>query len=145
MTCIMLGELWMLGDIDPLLLNSSSLVCVTNVSQIRLSNNALVPWLLIIPKTNETEWFKLSVEMQASLNEQVNKLSHILRVSLNCSKINIATIGNVVNQMHIHVVGRNEDDYCWPGVVWSESACSDYKPDDKKNIIDLVCRSFGNS
>ncbi|WP_162902272.1 HIT family protein [Facilibium subflavum] len=124
--------------LDPRLEQSSTFICDTDVSQIRLSNNALVPWFLIIPKTSKTEWFELAPELQFSLNAQINQLSALLKHELDADKINIATIGNVVPQLHIHVIGRKVDDFCWPDVVWGVKVSRDYAPDIKDKIKQLA-------
>ena len=87
-----------------------------------LHNNAAVIWFIIVPKTDKTELFELpSAEQQQLLNE-INRLSAYLKEQHGCDKINIATIGNIVSQLHIHIIGRNKNDPYWPGVVWGQPA-----------------------
>ncbi len=104
------------------------------LSQIRLSKNALVPWVLIIPKTDKIEWFELDEPMQMALNCQINSISALLK-HLGADKINVAMIGNVVSQMHIHVVARKVDDYCWPEVIWGKEAFLSYDRGQKEALI----------
>lgn len=91
-----------------------------------LLNNALYHWLVLVPKVEVTEWYALDDEMQSLLNEEVNQLSRWLKERMNADKINVASIGNVVAQMHIHVIGRCHDDAAWPGVVWGHPERSAY-------------------
>ncbi len=104
------------------------------LSQIRLSKNALVPWVLIIPKTDKIEWFELDEPMQMALNRQINSISALLK-HLGADKINVAMIGNVLSQMHIHVVARKIDDYCWPEVIWGKEAFLAYDEKQKEALI----------
>jgi Diadenosine tetraphosphate (Ap4A) hydrolase and other HIT family hydrolases len=121
-------------SVDLRLLDTSYLVCDMPLSQIRLSKNALVPCVLIIPKTDKIEWFELDETMQIALNRQINSISGFLK-HLGADKINVAMIGNVVSQMHIHVVARNIDDYCWPEVIWGKEAFLSYDEEQKEALI----------
>ena len=87
-----------------------------------LMNNRLVPWLILVPDLGNDptldEFDLLPRNQQTLLLDQINQLSSFLRNQFQFDKLNIATIGNIVRQMHIHIVARSENDYCWPGVVW---------------------------
>lgn len=121
--------------LDRRLAESSSLIKDLGDIELRLSNNALVPWFLLIPKVQLTEWFELEEVMQIRLNKLANALSAFLKTELKVDKINLATIGNVVSQMHIHVVGRKQDDFCWPDVVWGKQQFKPYTDDQRNEII----------
>lgn len=114
--------------------NNTYLLQETSNSLILLSKNSLVPWFLLVPKTQITEWYLLSKEEQIYLNEQICLISKFLKQELGCYKINIANIGNVVSQMHIHVVGRNTQDLFWPDVIWGKQEFEEYTTN---NFIDL--------
>jgi len=83
-----------------------------------LHSNAEVSWFILVPHTNQTEFFNLRSSIQNQLCEQINLLSEFVKLHFDSDKINVATIGNVVSQMHIHVIGRRRDDVYWPDVVW---------------------------
>ena len=91
-----------------------------------LSRNAHFPWFILVPETDQTEFYKLEQGMQLQLLEMINRLSRFIKKMYKVDKLNIATIGNVVSQMHIHVVGRSNTDPCWPGVVWGCNQFIDY-------------------
>ena len=86
----------------------------------RLHENAQVNWFIIVPETTEVEFFRLPAAQQTILCDAVNTLSDFILRQFGCDKINIASIGNVVSQMHIHVIGRRYDDCYWPDVVWGQ-------------------------
>jgi len=87
-----------------------------------LHNNAAVVWFIVVPKTDKTELFELPSVEQQQLLTAINRLSAFLKEQQSCDKVNIATIGNIVSQLHIHIIGRNQSDPYWPGVVWGQPA-----------------------
>jgi len=99
-----------------------------------LMKNALYPWFVIVPDTDETEFYKLASSQQVELLEQINQLSAFIINNFQIEKLNVATIGNVVAQMHIHVVGRHSHDACWPGVVWGYDAFTAYSTEQLGEI-----------
>lgn len=103
-------------------------------SHILLMNNSLVPWIVIVPEVNEAEFFQIEEAMQQTILKQINQLSEFISEQYNTDKLNVATIGNIVKQMHIHIVGRHKDDYCWPGVVWGASTKEAYGLDEVEKI-----------
>ncbi len=91
-------------------------------SLLLLHSNAAVVWFIVVPKTDKTELFELPSAEQQQLLEGINRLSAFLKEQHGCDKINVATIGNIVSQLHIHIIGRNHSDPYWPGVVWGQPA-----------------------
>lgn len=85
-----------------------------------LHNNAAVVWFIVVAKTDKTELFELQPNEQQALLNEINQLSAFLKTEQGCDKINVATIGNIVSQLHIHIIGRNHTDPYWPGVVWGQ-------------------------
>ncbi|WP_440617924.1 HIT family protein [Cysteiniphilum sp. 6C5] len=126
--------------LDKRLADTSSLIKDLGDVQLRLSNNALVTWFLIVPKVTVTDWFELDIEMQLRLNALINTLSRFLKEDLRVDKVNVATIGNVVSQMHIHVIGRKKDDFCWPDVVWGKSESQAYLAHEKESLCTRVLK-----
>jgi diadenosine tetraphosphate (Ap4A) HIT family hydrolase len=95
-------------------------------SRVLLMNNASVPWFVLVPATTETEIFDLPSTERAMLWDEVDRLAEYIRHDPCIDKLNIAAIGNVVSQLHVHVVGRWQDDYCWPDVVWGQPSEETY-------------------
>jgi diadenosine tetraphosphate (Ap4A) HIT family hydrolase len=85
-----------------------------------LHNNADVLWFILIPHTDAVEFYQLSVQQQHNLCAQINRISELINNNFQFDKLNVATIGNVVSQMHIHIIARRKDDPYWPGVVWGQ-------------------------
>ena len=86
-----------------------------------LHQNAEVFWFILVPHTQETEFYKLDLAIQQQLLGLMNRLSAFIQSSFKVDKLNLAMIGNVVSQMHIHVIGRSLNDAYWPDVVWGRS------------------------
>ncbi len=106
--------------LDPALQGCSHLLIEADGWQLRLHENAEVLWLILIPHTEITEFTRLPQSQQQPLLDVINSIGDCLERHWHCDKINIASIGNVVAQMHIHVIGRFVDDCYWPAVVWEK-------------------------
>ncbi len=104
--------------IDPRLQADSCLLGQLQLSQVRLMNNALFPWLILVPCVTQYEIHQLERDQQIQLLDEITTISHFIDHHFNPDKINVGAIGNIVRQLHVHIVARNEDDPCWPGVVW---------------------------
>ena len=105
-------------SLDPQLANDCFVLAESDTSLVLLMNNALVPWFILVPKTHETELHALPADMQSTLLQEINLLAETVKRVFAVDKLNIAAIGNVVRQLHVHVIGRRHTDYCWPNVVW---------------------------
>ncbi len=104
-------------------------------SQLLLLNNALVPWFILVPHTDVTELFELDDETRLGLARDSDTLAGFIKRTLGCDKINVASIGNVVSQLHMHVIGRRRNDFCWPGVVWGREEREAYSDEAVMKIV----------
>lgn len=103
-----------------------------------LHKNALVPWFILVPKTEATELFACETAFKQRIQTAVDKLAMFTQDYFQADKMNIATIGNVVAQLHIHVIGRQHNDFAWPDPVWGRSEFSAYDATTKATIIAAV-------
>ena len=87
-------------------------------SRLLLHRNALVPWFILVPETDLGNLLELPIPQRDGVLADCKQVSNYLTEVLACPKINIAWIGNLVPQLHVHVVGRRPDDPCWPKPVW---------------------------
>lgn len=113
-------------------------VCEYLDCKILLMNNSIVPWFIVVPFTDRTEWYQLDDSQQYNINKIINKLSNFIVKEYKSDKLNIATIGNVVKQMHIHVVGRFENDPVWPAPVWGNIQSKPYIEQEKIKLLEKV-------
>jgi diadenosine tetraphosphate (Ap4A) HIT family hydrolase len=107
-----------------------------------LMDNALVPWFILVPQTDVTEFHELPQQDQLQLLQQINLISTYLKQERSVDKVNVAAIGNIVRQMHIHVIGRTETDYCWPNVVWGAEGGRPYTTEELKEIYSSIKDKF---
>lgn len=103
-----------------------------------LHHNALVPWLILVPKTDEVELFACEVDFRQRIRETVDSLAVFSQRYFDADKMNIATIGNVVSQLHIHIIARQEIDFAWPAPVWGQDAYESYEREPCEEIIHAV-------
>lgn len=105
--------------LDPRLAADSVFVADGPLSQVRLMNDRRYPWLLLVPRVNGlSEWLELDGGQQRLLLAEINQAGALLRAEPGVQKLNIGALGNIVRQLHIHLVGRHEGDAAWPGPVW---------------------------
>ncbi len=122
-------------SLHPRLVKDTHLMGVMDgCSTLLLSKNALFPGFILVPHTREIEFYLLEQTLQQQVVAQINGLSRFLAEKFSPDKINVATIGNVVSQMHLHIVSRRRDDPCWPGVVWGCNAYERYTDEAVESI-----------
>lgn len=110
--------------------------------RVLLLNDSRFPWLLLVPRVAAArEILDLSAADRAQLTVETDAAAAALRAHSAPDKLNIAAIGNIVEQLHIHLVARYRGDAAWPGVVWGAGAPSSYMPDAAASrIADLKTR-----
>ncbi|MCA9625674.1 MAG: HIT family protein [Myxococcales bacterium] len=86
-----------------------------------LQRNASLPWFLLVPATPREQLHELDPELRHAVVERWNRLAAWVARRFDCTRVNVAAIGNVVPQLHLHVVGRRHDDPLWPGVPWGQT------------------------
>ena len=114
-------------ELDPRLAADSVFIADGPLSQIRLINDTRFPWLVLVPRLpGVTELPELDDAQQALLLGELNRAGRAVRLAPHVHKVNLGALGNIVRQLHLHVVGRHEDDAAWPGPVWGSGAAERY-------------------
>jgi diadenosine tetraphosphate (Ap4A) HIT family hydrolase len=108
-----------------------------------LQRNAAVPWFLLVPPTSATELHELPPPLRARLDAAADRLARFVKHHFRCDKINIAAIGNVVPQLHLHVIGRRRDDPCWPRPVWGHLDAGGAYPPASLASLERALRDAG--
>ena len=89
------------------------------LSQLRLMDDARFDWLVLVPRVVEAaELIDLNDEQQGLLLDEINHAGRLLRACSPCDKLNIGVLGNIVRQLHVHVLARVQGDCAWPGPAW---------------------------
>ncbi len=103
-------------------------VCDLPLSRLLAMNDANFPWLILVPRrAGASEMIDLGAE-QALLMDEISLVSRALKDETRCDKLNVAAIGNVVPQLHVHIVARRKDDAAWPKPVWGAAPRRPYDP-----------------
>ncbi|MEQ6888363.1 HIT family protein [Halomonas sp. CS7] len=98
--------------------------------QLRLMDDARFPWLVLVPRRHEvSEVFELDERAQRQLWREATQVGRALLEALEGDKLNIASLGNVVAQLHVHAVVRRREDAAWPAPVWGHGRAEPYDPD----------------
>ncbi|MDA7587686.1 HIT domain-containing protein [Candidatus Pelagibacter sp.] len=106
-------------EIDKKFLKSSHYITELKLCSIRLYDNSKFPWVILIPKKNKiTDMSDLNSKDQILLMKEIIHVSKIMKKLFKTSKLNIEKIGNMVPQLHIHVIARSKKDSSWPLSVW---------------------------
>ena len=105
--------------LDRKFLRSSHHITDLKLCTIRLNDNSKFPWLILIPKRNKiTDMSDLKSKDQILLMKEIVYVSKILKKLFKTSKLNVEKIGNIVPQLHIHIIARRKKDCSWPLSVW---------------------------
>jgi diadenosine tetraphosphate (Ap4A) HIT family hydrolase len=112
---------------DPRLVEDSYPVTELPLCQLRLMDDARFPWLVLIPRRRAaSELFDLSETDQQQLWREAIRVGEALKTLAQGDKLNVASLGNVVAQLHVHVVVRRHDDAAWPAPVWGHGEAQPY-------------------
>ncbi len=96
-----------------------------------LHKNAVLPWFILVPETEVADLLDLSDDQLHAVTAEAAAMSRFIKHQLGWPKVNFAAIGNLVPQLHLHVIGRRPGDPCWPAPVWGHLEPSDaYSSDD---------------
>ena len=121
-----MSESW---SLHPQLEQDTSLVGDLPLSQLRLMNDANYPWLVLVPRrAGASEIIDLDEASRVRLMAEIADAGRVLKTLTPCDKLNIAAIGNMVPQLHVHVVARRQDDAAWPRPVWGAVPPLPYQP-----------------
>lgn len=126
--------------IDPKLNDDGFELIDLKLSRIILVDNKLFPWVILIPrKNNVSEIIDLDKEDQLTLMEEINLVSHVMKEAFCPDKLNIAVIGNIVPQLHVHVIARYVHDKAWPHVVFGKEKEA-YSLEERQATMEILKR-----
>ena len=130
--------------IHPTLAKDSVLVGRSGQIQIRLMDDSRYFWLILVPETGATELHQLPAELANELWRVIRQLGHDLQQHTNADKLNNAAIGNMVPQLHFHLVARHIGDADWPKPIWGAGEASPLAGAAKTLRINSVQNWIGN-
>ena len=116
------------------------------LSRLLVNNDANYPWLLLVPRRpGAREIIDLDEADQSQLMIEIAHTSRALKEMTACHKLNVAAIGNLVPQLHVHIVARERDDPAWPKPVWGTAPARAYDPAERERFIAPLRRKVGLS
>ncbi|MEH6564766.1 MAG: HIT domain-containing protein [Halopseudomonas sp.] len=109
------------------------------LSRLLLINDSHYPWFVLVPRrAGISEVFELTEEDQLQLGRESVHLSRILHRIFNADKLNVAALGNMVSQLHVHHIIRYRDDIAWPAPVWGKVPASPYSNEGLAKVLKTV-------
>ncbi|HEX4026911.1 MAG TPA: HIT domain-containing protein [Rhizomicrobium sp.] len=109
-------------SVDPVIVSLTVTLADWPLSRLFLYNDSRYPWGLLVPRrAGVVEIADLAPGDQVQLMKEIVKLSDLVRVLPGVEKLNVGALGNMVPQLHVHVIGRRKGDPAWPGPVWGHS------------------------
>lgn len=130
-------------QLDHRLESDSFLICHLDLCQVRLINDAQFTWLLLVPMKNGlSEVIDLDDDSQQQLWRESSLISRILQTEFAPDKLNVAAIGNIVSQLHVHHICRFKTDVAWPAPVWGKQAMVAYETEAREKLIKTMKNSL---
>lgn len=108
------------------------------LSELRMMDDANYPWLVLVPRVcGAVELMDLAADDRRQLTDEIDRAGRALKTLCRPHKLNVAALGNLVPQLHVHVIARFEGDPAWPAPVWGRVAARPYTPEA---LIERVAR-----
>lgn len=133
-------------ELDPQLQKDCIELGQFDLCTLLLMNDSNYPWFILVPRREEMrEIYELEEEDQALLLKESNFMARILKHYFYADKINIAALGNVVSQLHIHHIARYSDDIGWPAPVWGAHPAVAYTEEQLDKIYDVIAKAMADT
>ena len=111
--------------------------------RVLLMNDSQFPWLILVPRVDGvTEIIELSEAQQQQFLSESAQVSRLLQSQFSPDKLNVAALGNVVSQLHIHHVARYKSDIAWPKPIWGAQAVVAYPEDKAAALVDVLKKAL---
>jgi len=131
--------------LHPQLQKDCVVVARLSLSYLLLMKDANYPWFILVPdRKNITEIYQLSPEDQQQLMRESSELAASLAQAFTADKINIAALGNIVPQLHVHHIVRYRNDPAWPAPVWGKVAPNPYAEEQLADVVSRLRQIFVN-
>jgi diadenosine tetraphosphate (Ap4A) HIT family hydrolase len=126
-------------ELDPRIASDMLPIGDLTLSRLLLKNDARYPWLVLVPRRKGlVEIIDLDRPARALLMDEIALASEALRTLPRFDKINVGALGNIIRQLHVHVIARRVGDPAWPGPVWGAGMGSRYGQDEAWRLIAKV-------
>lgn len=123
-------------ELDPRLAHDTAFIADWPLCRVLLMDDARFPWLVLVPRRAAlVELDDLDEADDARLVHEIRRAMKALRDVAGCDKLNVGALGNIVRQLHVHVVARRGGDAAWPGPVWGHGPARSYTPEARDGLI----------
>ncbi|PID41772.1 MAG: hypothetical protein CSB48_13490 [Proteobacteria bacterium] len=128
-------------QLHPVLERDTVRIASWQLSEVLLMKDANYPWLILVPRvTDITEIYQLDEADQKQLLRESSLLGQQIMSGFNGHKLNVAALGNMVPQLHLHHIVRFENDPAWPGPIWGKVPVKNYQDEELASMVDKVSR-----
>ncbi len=123
-------------ELHPQLAADTVLIKKLELSQVLLSKDSRFPWLILVPEiAGATDLHALRPQDYRIVCEEMQLVASKVEAAFNPDKMNIASLGNMVPQLHIHIVARWKEDAAWPAPIWGNGEATPYSPEELQSKI----------
>jgi len=130
-------------SLHPQLLKDTLEIGDLPLSRVLVIKDAHYPWLLLVPRrAGAVEIIDLGEVEQAQLMTEITRVSRALKDVTQCDKLNVAALGNLVPQLHVHVIARRTSDAAWPRPVWGVMPPLAHDAEEVQNFINALRRKI---
>ncbi len=130
-------------QLDPRLKSDTVPLLALPLSLALLMDDARFPWIILVPhRPHLVEWHDLSDADARQLHDETMLAARALKCATACEKINIGALGNIVRQLHVHIVARNSGDAAWPGPVWGSGARIPNEALTRKGLVSRLAQAL---
>lgn len=130
-------------SLHPKLSELTTVVGDLALSRVLLENDSNYPWLILVPRmAGVSEIIDLDPNEQVQLLGEIDAASRALKAVATFDKLNVAALGNMVKQLHVHVLGRSTTDPSWPKPVWGLAPPVPYQPAARDKLVQALRREF---
>jgi diadenosine tetraphosphate (Ap4A) HIT family hydrolase len=131
-------------QLHPQLIADTHPVCDLNLCRVLLMNDKRFPWLILVPMREKMRDLVdlLPADLGTTMKE-ITRASRVLQIKYKPDKLNIASLGNITPQLHIHVIARFEKDIAWPKPVWCVGEAQKYDEAEAKKLAASLKKQLG--
>ena len=125
--------------LHPQLEKDTFFISSLDLSDVLLMNDSRYPWIILVPRINDVcDITELSTEQRVEFNEEINHVASLIKKAYQPDRLNIAMLGNIVPQLHCHIIARFKEDFAWAKPVWGIGEAISYQIENKREIIMLI-------
>ncbi len=129
--------------LHPRLEQDTFLIKKLEISQLRLMNDSRYPWVMLVPERPDvTDLHHLSGTDYAAVMQEIREVSIRMEDLFSPFKMNMGALGNLVPQLHIHIIARDKEDDAWPGPVWGVGEARPYTEPAKNSLLEKISKTI---